>query len=374
MLAGEAGPQAGDPRLAGNASHLLWHAVLTGSVDGTAVDPAAAAMVPTLAARLARRCSPGWAASLLAPLTPVLGYPVVDSAASMPSLLMSKLTLASQVAALRRIHDAGLRPVVLKGLAHAHLLYDAPAARVMGDLDLLLERSAVGPVIDLFVPLGYRFGGARQTRWGFVSDASYVPFHSPDALTNIDLHVEADSWPLPLGLSAADVIAAAQTLALADAAIRCPRDEHILLICASNVAKDRFGWQTLSKVIDSARLLMRRGPMLDWDEIGRRAARARLDRALQALLALLVTLGLPRAAVPQRVQPPRGMALRTWRRIVADWQAVFPDDLSGATLLWRDLTLVQTPATFARLNWWRLKGLVRPSDGLPPEAHGRGLA
>ena len=47
-------------------------------------------------------------------------------------------------------------------------------------------------------------GGARQARWGFVSDASYVPFHSPDGVTNIDLHVEPDAWPLPLGLPADD--------------------------------------------------------------------------------------------------------------------------------------------------------------------------
>ncbi len=52
---------------------------------------------------------------------------------------------------------------------------------------------------------------------------------------------------------------------------------------------------------------------------------------------------------------------------------MFAEELSGSALLWRDLTLVQTPATFARFNWWRVKGLVRPADGLPPEARARGL-
>ncbi len=356
------------------ASRLLWRAVLTGTANADSLDPAVADALRVLAARLAARCSPGLAASLLAPLTPLLGGPAVDPAAATSSALLSRLTLAAQLAALRRMIDAGLHPVVLKGLANAHLLYDPPAPRVVGDLDVLLKRSEIAAAIDLFAPLGFRFGGVRHTRWGFVSDASYVPFYSPDGITNIDLHVEADAWPLPLGLSAAEVLDGAVVLTLPGGTIRRPRDEHVLLICISNIAKGRFGWQTLSKVIDAARLLTRRGAGLDWGDIATRAARARLTRTLDALLALLVVLGLPRSAVRGVVHPPRGIAGRTWGRIVTDWCSVFPGELSGMELLWRDLTLVQAPATFARFNWWRLKGLVRPVEGVPPEAKARGLS
>lgn len=61
------------------ASRLLWGAVLTGAVEVTPLDPATADTLRVLAARLARRCSAGWAASLLAPLTAVQGAPAVDS-------------------------------------------------------------------------------------------------------------------------------------------------------------------------------------------------------------------------------------------------------------------------------------------------------
>ncbi len=356
------------------ASLLLWRTVLTGTVRVESVDPPTADMVRMLGRRLAARCSAGWAASLLAPLTPLLGGPVIDPAAAAASMLLSKLTLAAQVTALRRMTEAGLHPIVLKGLANAHRIYDTPMPRVLGDLDVLLPRAEIGAAIDVFSPLGYRFGSARRTRWGFVSDASYVPFHSPDGVTNIDLHVQPDAWPLPLGLAADDVRAGARTLTITDGAIRMPRDEHVLLICVSNIAKDRFDWRCMSKVIDVARLLVRHGQALDWREIEDRAACARLGRPLDALLALLTALGLPAALVPRAVAPPRGLAGRTWRRIMVDWRGVFAAELSGADLLWRDLTLIQTPATFARFNWWRVKGLVRPADGIPPEARARGLA
>jgi len=356
------------------AAASLWRTVLTGTPDVTSLDTATAEVVRMLAGRLAARCSAGWTASLLAPLAPLLGAPAVDPTAATSSVLLSKLTLAAHVSVLRRLDEAGLHPIVLKGLANAHRLHEPPTPRVLGDLDILLPRAEIGAAIDLFLPLGFRFGGARRTRWGFVSDASYVPFHSPDGITNIDLHVEADAWPLPRGLPAGDVRTGAQTLTLPDTAVLMPRDEHVLLIGVSNIAKDRFGWQTASKVIDAARLLLRHGAALDWQEVDARAARARLSRPLDALLALLVALGFPPAAIPRTVEPPRGLAALTWQRVVDDWRTVFAGELSGRALLWRDLTLVQTPATFARFNWWRLKGLVRPSDGIPPEARGRAMS
>ncbi len=353
------------------AAAVLWRTVLTGTPGVASLDPATADRVRVLAARLAARCSAGWTAALLAPLAPLLGAPAVDPPAATSSMLLSKLTRAAHVAALQRLGKAGLHPVVLKGLANAHRLHDPPTPRVLGDLDVLLPRSEIGPAIDLFVPLGFRFGGTRRTRWGFISDASFVPFYSPDGITNIDFHVEADAWPLPLGLPADDVRAGAQTLTLSDGIVRMPCDEHVLLICLANITKDRFNWQAVSKVIDVSRLLSRHGASLDWHEIERRAARARLSRPLDALLALLVALGFPPAAIPGAVRAPRGLAAHTWRRIVDDWHAVFATDLSGRALLWRDLTLAQAPATFARFNWWRVKGLVWPSDGIPPEARGR---
>ncbi|HJQ60368.1 MAG TPA: nucleotidyltransferase family protein [Vineibacter sp.] len=364
---------APDPTGLNSAAQLLWRALLGAAIDDRPVPPPTATDLRILADRLTRRCSAGWAASLLAPLAPVVDAPLVDPAAAMSARLLSKLTQAAQEAALRRMIAAGLHPVALKGFANAHLLYDDPTLRIVGDLDVLLPRSEIGAAVDLFVPLGYRFGGTRQTRWGFISDASYVPFYSPDGVTNIDLHVEPDAWPLPRGLGAADVLGDARALALPGGPVRVPRDEHTLLICLSNIAKDRFGWQTLSKAIDAARLLTRRGASLDWREIERRATLARLRRPLDALLALLVALGLPPSAIPMTPRPPRGLAGRAWRQVLADWQAVFPRELSGTDLLWRDLALAQTPATAARLNWWRLKGLLRPESGLPAEARDRGL-
>ncbi|MBL8673730.1 MAG: nucleotidyltransferase family protein [Rhodospirillales bacterium] len=357
---------------AGRAARILWTTALTGTAPPDASSEDLTAVSRTLVDRLLRRVSPGWAASLLAPLASRFGTPLVDPAAARPAALLSKLTLAAQAAALARLDAAGVPAVALKGFANAHLLHPDPSARIVGDLDVLVPRDALGAAIDVFAPLGYRFGGVGARRWGFVSDASFVPFHSPDGVVNIDLHVAPDAYPLTLGLPAADVFAGARAVAGPAGPFRAPKDEHVLLICASNAAKDRFGWQTISKMVDAARLLVARGASLDWDEIDRRAGAARLRRALDVTLALLVALGLPSTAIPAgRGAPPRGYAGAVFASVVGEWLAMFPDDVSGAAALWREAVLVHAPATVARLNARRLAGLLRPGDGVPAEARGR---
>lgn len=174
------------------AARALWAAVLGGQAPATGPE-AADLMGP--AKRLARRLSPAWVASLLKQLT-------VDLAEAPKALLVARLTHAAQSEAMRLMAEAGLEPVALKGFANAHALYDDPVVRTSGDLDVLLRRDQLAAVVDLFGKRGYGFAADGRRRWGFVSDASFVPFFSPDGVCNIDLHVEADSWPLHVGLPA----------------------------------------------------------------------------------------------------------------------------------------------------------------------------
>ena len=341
------------------AARTLWATVLGGQMPTTR--PSAADLVMP-AERLARRVSPAWVASLLRPLT-------VELAAAPKARLVARLTHAAQGEAVRLMAEAGLEPVVLKGFANAHALYDDPAARIAGDLDVLLRRDRMAAVIELFGKRGYGFAADGRRRWGFVSDASFVPFFSPDGVCNIDLHVEADSWPLHVGLPADDVRTAARRVAYAHGTFMAPAPEHALLIAVSNIAKDRFSAPTVSKAIDLSRLLAGRQGDLDWAEIEARGTRAALMPALRATLALLVELGLPPALVPPGLsQRPSGLAGQVFARVLADWLALFPRDCSAATLLVREALLAREPSTVAALNLRRLRGLLRRGDGIPPEA------
>lgn len=344
----------------------LWMALLTGRPPA-ALPPAAGLSI--LAQRLARRLSPAWAASLLEPLT-TFGTPsLIDPVTARQALMVARLTLAAQAEAIRLMENAGLEPVALKGFAHAHALYDEPAARMSGDLDVLLRRETLAAVIDLFGKRDYAFAADGRRRWGFVSDASFVPFFSPDGLCNIDLHVEADSWPLHAGLPADDVRKAARRVAYAHGTFAAPSPEHAVLIAISNIAKDRFFAPTLSKVIDLSRLLARYQGELDWQEIEQRGRRAALTPALHVSLALMMALGLPQALAPEALsRRPTGLAGQVFARMLADWLAMFPGDPSSAALLTREALLAREPATFVALNLRRLRGLMRRGDGIPPEA------
>ena len=348
------------------AARPVWTVLLTGQPPAA---PPPADGLSILAERLGRRLSPAWAASLLKPLSVSGTATPIDPAKAQHALLIARLTLGAQAEAMRLMAEAGLDPVALKGFAHAHELYPDPAARITGDLDVLICRDQLAAVIDLFGKRSYAFAADGRRRWGFVSDASFVPFFSPDGLCNIDLHVEADSWPLHVGLPADDVRKAARRIAYAHGTFAAPSPEHACLIAISNIAKDRFFAPTLSKVIDLSRLLARHQGGLDWREIETRGRRAALMPALNVTLALMVTLGLPRALVPEALsRRPVGLAGQVFARMLADWLAMFPRDPGGAALLTREALLVREPATFVALNLRRLRGLIRRSDGIPPEA------
>ena len=302
----------------------------------------------TLPDLLAARSSRALIETLLAPLG-------IKLAGAANDLLLSRLAHAAQLRAFRRLDEAGLQPVALKGFANAHRLYDDPVARIVGDLDVLIERRHLKAAIELFVPEGFRFAPAEK-RWGVIGEASFAPFHSVDGVCNIDFHVSPDSWPLPLGLTAETLREKAQVVN----DVRMPSDEHALLIAVSNAAKDKFGWRSLGKALDLARLLDRSGAAMDWDEIQRRARAARLERAMGCFFALLRALGGDAPAMPA----PSGALFDA---LVAEWRSGFASEPAGRTVLAREAMLAHAPATALALNLKRVGGLLKPNDGVPPE-------
>jgi hypothetical protein len=302
-----------------------------------------------LPALLARRSSRGLIEALLAPLEVKLEGGAND-------FLLSRLAYAAQLKTYRTLAAAGLAPVALKGFANAHRLYSDPLPRIVGDLDLLIDRRHLKAAIETLAPEGFRFAPIRTKKWGLIGDASFAPFHSADGVCNVDLHVAPDSWPLTLGLGARRVI----DEAIETGGIRMPRDEHALLIAVSNAAKDKFGWRTFGKALDLARLLAQRGKSMDWDEIQRLARAARLERAMVCFFGLLRQLGAEVPALP----PPRGVL---FEGLLAEWKSGFATEPGGFTVLGREARLAHAPATALALNFKRVVGLLSPNDGVPAE-------
>jgi hypothetical protein len=264
------------------------------------------------------------------------------------------------------IDRAGIGTVWLKGYANAWTLYDDPEMRVQGDLDLLVRADDLDPLVRLLAGHGFRFRPLPAPAWGAISDASFMPLVGADGACNIDLHIHPDCYPAWRSLTTERVFAAARTTDADGLAIRVPSPEHGLTLCITNAAKDKFDVYSLRKVVD-AMALLRRHPGLDWDALTALARDGHFLRPARTFCALLVALGTAPARIPAGLAAtPDGPAGGVFRRVVADFEALFPQALPLTELFWRELVLAAEPDVALHNLWVRLRGLVRPATALPP--------
>lgn len=316
----------------------------------------------TGAARFADLVSPALAQHLLAPLERRLGRPLVDPGRAAKGILLNRFHHRSQVACARRLHEADIAVVYLKGFASAHTLYDVPEVRVAGDLDALVRAKDLPRVIALLEGAGFGFRETPGSRWGFVATSSYVPFVSADGSCNLDLHTAPDSDPLDRALTAEQVFAHSRETGIDGMGLRTPGADHALVIALSNISKDRFGPFAAKKLLDAARLVARGG--LDWDRIADVLRRARLAQPGSAALALLADLGFE--GVPARLaRAPTGAASREYRRVLAETRALYSGEPGPLASLRRELFLGGGWPVALRRNARRLRGLMRPARGVP---------
>lgn len=340
-------------------AHDLWPAVTAAALCPPPPDMAAAR---SAAERLADLVSPALAHHLLAPLECRLGGPLVDPRRVKKSLLLNRFTRRAQVDCARRLHEADIPIVYMKGFASAHFLYEAPEVRIAGDVDALVGKGDLSRAVTLLEAEGFRFRSDVSARWGFTATSSFVPFVSADGSCNLDLHTAPDSDPLDRVLSAAQVFAEACPIHVDDMALRVPGAEHFLVIAVSNIAKDRFGPFATKKIIDAGRLVGR--TPLEWARAVDILGRAGLVKAAQATFALLADLGFP--GVPDAFRRPPGAAAgREYARVLAETRALYPDGESVFGALRRERLLGGGWPVLLRRNSRRLAGLIRPAQGTP---------
>jgi hypothetical protein len=274
------------------------------------------------------------------------------------SRLLNRFRRADGLRWARHAAEHGVQVVCLKGLAAAHLFYPDPDLRIMSDADLLVASADHGQLVSIYQTAGLRFYQAEaRSPWGFLSDASLLPLTSADGASNIDLHVHPDAWPLHLGLSSADVFAAARRIATADGDIWVPSLTHMLLLSASHAARDLFGPSTAKSLIDAALLLRQSGGEVDWREFEARLHPGRVGKPVRAFLAMLQRLGADTRAVPKQLMQAGGAE---FERAVADYANFFPNDANALARARREFLLCAEPGVAMRRNWRRLRGLLHP--------------
>lgn len=92
----------------------------------------------------------------------------------------------------------GVETVVLKGMATAHDIYPDPDFRHMSDMDLLVRRDDLAPLVALLKAEGFEFhfGSAQVAQvpaWCLITDASFPPLISREGDVNIDIHIHSPS-------------------------------------------------------------------------------------------------------------------------------------------------------------------------------------
>jgi len=327
---------------------------------------AAAAATPEMLRLFADLLSPALARELLRPAVAKLGRELVDPATADKSLLYNRFLRHVQLRWVRAIGEAGFDVVYMKGFANAHLFYDDPDARVIGDLDLLVRAQDLDPLIHFLSGRGFRFSGEARSPWGFISDTSFLPFVSEDASANLDLHIAPDAYPASRALSTEAVFEASRWLNIEGLRLRVPCQEHGFFLTLTNAAKLSFGPASLRKTVDALRLL-ECAQTLDWSRIGDLARAGRSGKALRAFLQLLQHLGANLGEVPGNLRRPfHGLVAREFAALASDTDALFPVVPGYFTSLRRELLLATDMRVGLYRNWRRVRGLVCPYRGLPP--------
>lgn len=187
--------------------------------------------------------------------------------------------------------EAGIAPLFLKGFALASQIYESPALRPMGDLDLAVPGADFVRATALLAGLGYREKSGR--RMGLGPGLHALTFKHAKTGEIVDLHrfvlacsrwdgADAGFWARALPMPIGD--ATARTLA--------PED-HLLHGClhghARNVLQSPFRWMA-----DAHRILVRNGAGFRWNLLLEEAERQRCGGVLAAALSFLATeLGAP---------------------------------------------------------------------------------
>ncbi len=338
----------------------LWNLIVAGD--------AAPAPMPALvhaARRFAALVSPALAQHFLAAAEARLGGALIAPASAAASRLANRFNRARQRQTLGLLQAAGIEVVCLKGFALAHLYYPDADLRCIGDLDLLVREGALGAAIETLEANGFAFGAVGMKRWGFISDASFVPMIAADGTCAVDLHIQPDCYPAYRSLTAEALFAEARTVAVDGLTFRAPRDAHNLTLCITNAAKDKFGAMSLRRTLDALTMLRATGK-LDWEAVDRLARHGHFRRPARVFCRLLEALGVGIGPLPPGLAAPlQGLAGRAFERLKADALAIYPNPPGQLGVLSRELTLCTDPDIGLYNMWLRLRGLVHPARGLP---------
>ena len=255
---------------------------------------------------------------MLAPHAEELGLPQgVDEAlrsAARTSQMAGMATAARTVRVATALENAGVRHLVLKGVALAHQTTGSPIARGAGDVDILVAPTSVAAAVDALEATGMKL------------DADFAPSpRSPlfpatlrtqqelvvlDGAVEIDVHWRLDGARACLAWTFDELYEQRQMIGLAGAGISTLGPVAAVIFNASSGTRD--GWSRLRALVDHVRLMQPLDQVEVLAEAARVGARRRMELALGLAALLLDDTPFPRD------QDVARLVRRMWSRLELD--------------------------------------------------------
>ena len=192
------------------------------------------------------------------------------------SAIMAERRAAILAEVTRALRDRGVRVALLKGIAYAGVIYPDPAERPMHDIDLMVPRLQFPEAMRCMAQLGFARVGKLQRRSRY--------YHAIE-LARDEMRVELHRSIIQhyrTSLRVGDIWRRALLDPRVGAERLAPVDD--LLICLLHIARSELLVPVLNYV-DVARLRDRLD-RVGGEELHRRAAEYRVERAVTAVLAM----------------------------------------------------------------------------------------
>jgi Uncharacterised nucleotidyltransferase len=212
------------------------------------------------------------------------------------------------------LNAVGIEPVLLKGVAYLVTdLYRDPAARVIGDIDLLVPNDQLAAAVAALTAIGYREAGLDD--FSFAAHHHHTPLARQHDAAAVELHTEAVAEPFTPFLPTARILGGARRVEADGRRFRlpAPQDQIVHNIVHTQLT-DRHYWLAqvpLRPLSDLARLRLTSEDQIDWQRILVVFDRAGHGSACRAwLLAAEQLLG---QYLPGVVRPNLSARIACWR-------------------------------------------------------------
>lgn len=243
--------------------------------------------------------------------------------------LESQAILSAAASALRCLAGAGVRVAALKGLHLASAVYEHPALRKLGDVDLLVPADQIETARAALIGAGYLPEGPDDPTIQHVARLA-KPRAAP-----IELHRDVCASPNPFRIGVDGMWERMAPIVVAGQPALGLGTEDLLLHLCVHAAFNHRCLVPLRNVFDVGMVVEREGAALRWEVLEARARATGTERAVFCGLALareMLGAEIP-ADVLARLAPDAGAqaALRTARENVLGFESAGPMWL-GTTL------------------------------------------